>query len=132
MSELHPYHAIAYRFWLNGYDLGTLYPPRVFKKHCEAIKAFSGADVSAPLTASTNAESFQELTILRRDDDEGGRAPTDASDILRVSVGGGKVSKSMCTRNEGLEMPLTRISRESQKEAPRLGQRPNVGVPEFP
>lgn len=57
MSELDPYHYIAYSLWLDGYDLSTLYPSRAFKSHCKAIKAFSGVDVSAPLNASTNAES---------------------------------------------------------------------------
>ncbi|MCE7914593.1 MAG: hypothetical protein DYH15_07900 [Nitrosomonas sp. PRO4] len=57
MTELEPYHFVAYRLWLEGYDLSTLlYPSRAFKMHCEAIKAFSGADVSVPLTSSTNGE----------------------------------------------------------------------------
>jgi len=41
-------------------------------------------------------------------------------------------SKAVCTENEGSEMQLTKISRESQKKVPRLGQRPNIGIPEFP
>lgn len=56
MNQLHPYHFVAYSLWLQGYDLATLYPSRAFKMHCEAIKAFSGADVSVPLTSSTNEE----------------------------------------------------------------------------
>lgn len=75
MSELHPYHAIAYRLWLDGYDLSTLYPSRVFKKHCEAIKAFSGVNVSAPRISSTNAESFCAAPMTTTKEEEARHAP---------------------------------------------------------
>ena len=75
MSDLHPYHAIAYRLWLDGYDLSTLYPSRVFKKHCEAIKTFSGVDVAAPLNASTNAESFCAAPMTTTKEEEARHAP---------------------------------------------------------
>lgn len=59
MTELEPYHFVAYRLWLEGYDLAKLYPSRAFKNHCEAIKAFSGADVSLPRALSTVEEQEQ-------------------------------------------------------------------------
>ena len=75
MNQLEPYHYIAYSLWLQGYDLSTLYPSRVFKKHCEASKAFSGIDVSAPLTASTNAESFCAAAMTTTQEEETQHAP---------------------------------------------------------
>ncbi|MBX3617476.1 hypothetical protein [Nitrosomonas sp.] len=48
VSDLDPYHAVAYRLWLRGSDLSMLYPSRKFKSHCRAIKAVLGVDVSTP------------------------------------------------------------------------------------
>ncbi|MEQ1720358.1 MAG: hypothetical protein ABL887_04510, partial [Nitrosomonas sp.] len=56
MNQLDPYHTIAFRLWMDGYDLSILYPSRAFKNHCSAIKAVLGVDVSVPLTSSTNEE----------------------------------------------------------------------------
>ncbi len=75
MNQLDPYHTIALKLWLDGYDLSTLYPSRAFKNHCEAIKAVLGVDVSAPRITSTIEE------------DLGAAAMTSASEEARQAPG---------------------------------------------
>lgn len=74
MNQLDAYHTIAFKLWMDGYDLSTLYPVRAFKNHCRAIKAVLGLDVSLPRTVSTNTEGLDADAMTTTKEEEARRA----------------------------------------------------------